>query len=132
MAKGKGGRPCHAPTQRDRDIVELLTGFQIPQDKIARVLRISVPTMLLHYRDEIDRGAATVESNLVGSLMQLCKQKDGTGLKAIMFTLQCRFGWSQYAPAPVEISKEELGKKQLANLEAQTAHEKTSWSDLVN
>ena len=49
-----------------------------------------------HYTTELQRGAATVEAKLVGNLLKLASGSDGTALKAIMFALQCRFGWSLY------------------------------------
>lgn len=123
----------HEPTDQAREICEALAGFGIPQDKIAQVLRITKPTLELHYRAELDRGAASVEAQLVGNLLRLAKGTDGTALKAIMFTLQCRFGWTPYAPAPVDITPQErIGKKEQANIEAQTAHEESSWAQLVN
>jgi hypothetical protein len=55
-------------------------------------------TLRKHYATELQRGAATVEAKLVGNLLKLAGGSDGTALKAIMFALTCRFGWSLYAP----------------------------------
>ena len=51
-----------------------------------------------------------------------------TALKAIMFALQCRFGWSLYAPPPLE---RPLGKKEQLQMEAETAHAGNSWGELL-
>jgi hypothetical protein len=91
-------RPKHEPNEQSREIVELLSGFGIPQNRIAPVLKISVPTLHRCYRNELDRGAAMVETQLVGDLLRFATGKDGTALRAIMFSLRCRFGWSEYAP----------------------------------
>ncbi|MGA7451916.1 MAG: hypothetical protein WBW73_11795, partial [Rhodoplanes sp.] len=56
-------------------------------------------TLRKHYATELQRGAATVEAKLVGNLLKLASGSDGTALKAIMFALQCRFGWSLYLTA---------------------------------
>lgn len=125
------GRPRHEPTEQSREIVEALAGYGIPQEKIASVLRISKPTLHEAYRAELDRGTAVVEANLVGNLLRLAKGKDGTALKAIIFSLQARFGWSLYAPPPA-VESEPLGKKEAAQREAQTAHEDSSWGNLLN
>lgn len=106
----------------------ILAGFGIPTEKIAAVLGISQPTLLKHYESEIAVGAAKVESTLVGNLLRLAKGSDGTALKAIMFALNCRFGWSQYAPH----LDAAMGKKEAAVAEAQTAHEGSEWSHLLN
>ena len=121
----RGGRPSHLPTGENRRMVEVLAGFGIPAEKIAFVLGIDRKTVDKHYRSEIQRGAAMVEAKLVGNLLRIAGGTDGTALKAIMFSLNCRFGWSQYAPAP-------LGKKAEADLQAQNAHEESDWNGLVN
>lgn len=129
--KRKVGRPSHQPSEKDRKVVEALVGFGIPEPKICDVLNITPPTLRLHYPDEIKRGKSVVEAQLISNLMRLAGGDGGTALKATMFALQTRFGWSMYAPAPVDITPQ-LGKKELANLEAETAHEESSWADLVH
>ena len=96
----KGGRPSHAPTEKDRQMVEVLAGYAIPVDKIAAVVGVDTKTLTKHYGEQLTRGAATVEAKLVGNLLRLASGTDGTALKAIMFSLNCRFGWSAYAPRP--------------------------------
>ena len=43
--KDKGGRPAHAPDDRSRQMVEVLSGFEIPQDKIADVIGVDGKTL---------------------------------------------------------------------------------------
>jgi hypothetical protein len=43
--KDKGGRPGHAPNDRSRQMVEVLSGFGIPQDKIADVIGVDGKTL---------------------------------------------------------------------------------------
>jgi hypothetical protein len=43
--KDKGGRPGHAPDDRSRQMVEVLSGFGIPQDKIADVIGVDGKTL---------------------------------------------------------------------------------------
>ena len=63
----KGGRPPYQPTDKDRQMVEVLSGFAIPMDKIAMVLGTAL--------DELERsGKGTALINLcVGAGM-------GTGI----------------------------------------------------
>lgn len=110
-------------------MVEVLSGFAIPTVKIAAVLNISQPTLFKHYPDELRRGGAVVEAKLAGNLLRLAQGNDGTALKATMFALQMRFGWSAYVPRPVE--ERPLGKKEAAQIEAETAHEASDWSRLL-
>lgn len=130
MSRNPGGRPSHQPTDRDRQMVEVLSGFAIPLERIAQVIGVSRPTLQRHYQTEINVGAAKVEATLIGNLLAIAKGKNGTALKAIMFSLHCRFGWSAYVPRPTE--DKPLGKKEAAEIEAQTAHEDSEWSDLVH
>ena len=111
-------------------MVEVLAGFAIPLDKIGDVIGISKPTLLKHYEREIQVGAAKVEATLVGNLLALAKGKDGTALKAIMFALNCRFGWSAYVPRPE--TEKPLGKKEMAEADARSAHEESDWGRLIN
>jgi len=129
--KNKGGRPSHQPTDKDRQTVEALVGFAIPQAKIASILGIDIKTLEKHYAAEIVRGSAVVEAKLVGNLLRLASGTDGTAFRAIEFALCCRFGWSKYAPAPV-VKPPELGKKEIAQIDAQTAHESSDWGHLLN
>jgi hypothetical protein len=121
------GRPSHHPTAEDRRMVEVLRGFGIPLEGICHSVGITKPTLLKHYAQELDVGAAKLEANLIGKLMRLSQGSDGTALKATMFMLCCRFGWSRYAPR-----LEAPGKKEQADIDAQTAHETSDWGSLVH
>lgn len=125
-------RPAHRPDIRTRQLVELLAGFAIPQDRIAPVIGIDKKTLIKHYGDELARGSAVVEAKLVGNLLRLASGRDGTALNAIRFALQCRFGWSKYAPRPTATVELHKGKKEQALEDAETAHLGTDWADLLN
>jgi hypothetical protein len=84
----------HQPSSQLRRAVEVLAGHGIPQRKIAQVIQITVPTLEKHNRAELNSGSAKVEAQLVGSLFRLAKGNDGTALKAVIFSLTTRFGWS--------------------------------------
>jgi hypothetical protein len=94
------GRPAHEPTDKNRQVVELMAAYAVPQDKIAEAIAIDPKSLRQHYRRELDRGSAVVEAKLVGNLLRLAGGSDGVALKAVMFSLQSRFGWSMYAPPP--------------------------------
>lgn len=94
------GRPAHEPSATDRRFVELLAGMAIPQATICGLLEIDRKTLRRHYRRELDRGAAVVEAKLVANLLRLAGGNDGVALKAVVFSLRCRFGWSPFAPPP--------------------------------
>lgn len=94
------GRPAHEPDGVRRRFVEVMAGAAVPQAEIAAVIGVTEPTLRRHYRRELDRGAARVQVKLVGNLLRIANGTGGTALKAIIFSLQSRFGWSKYAPPP--------------------------------
>ena len=53
--KRPGGRPAHQPTDKDRQMAEVLAGFAIPTAKIADVIGIDQKTLFKHYGDAIRR-----------------------------------------------------------------------------
>lgn len=94
------GRPAHQPDAIRRRFVEAMAGAAIPQAEIAAVIGVTEPTLRRYYRRQLDRGAAKVEAKLAANLFRVASGNGSTALRAITFTLQCRFGWSRYAPRP--------------------------------
>ncbi|WFU88752.1 RNA polymerase subunit sigma-70 [Rhizobium sp. CC1099] len=96
---GKGGRPPHRPSARDRRIVELAASHAVPTLKIAEIIGVDQKTLFKHYRPELDRAAAKLEAALAMNLYRLAScSDDSVALKAIMLILRCRYGWSAFLP----------------------------------
>lgn len=125
------GRPRHQPTPETRKMVVALCGVGLPQERIAEVIGVSHPTLRRAYRAELNTGAAKVEGQLVGHLMRLASGNDGTALKAVMFLLQTRFGWSIYNAERREPKGPVLGKKEQLEIAAEQGHADTGWSNLL-
>ena len=106
-------------------MVKEMAAFGIPQDRIMLVVGCTLPTLHKHYRQELDSGMAEQELELVRNLAEIARGKDGTALKAIMFSLNTRFGWNQYAPAP------KPGKKEQEQAAVGTAHEGNPWENIL-
>ncbi|EGE56745.1 hypothetical protein RHECNPAF_5730016 [Rhizobium etli CNPAF512] len=100
MAKKTPGRPPHIPSVTDRRIVELLASMGVRQSEICYVLGISEKTLRRAYGAELRRGASKLECALALRLFDLAGGKGAVSLKATIFLLQCRFGWSRYLPTP--------------------------------
>nr|WP_080635976.1 hypothetical protein [Rhizobium leguminosarum] len=83
-----------------RRLVLILTAEGVPQVQICRILAISQKTARKHYRRELDIGAAKLEAALIAHLLRFSSGSDDVALRAILFLLRCRFGWSRYAPPP--------------------------------
>ncbi len=101
MAKKTPGRPPHHPSPTDRRIVQVLAGQGIPQSEICRVLDLSPKTLRRHFRRELDVGAAKLEAALILHLYRLASGNGPVALKALVFVLRSRFGWSKFAPVAV-------------------------------
>jgi hypothetical protein len=52
---------------------------------------------------------------MIHHLFRVAEGKGGEAVKAAPFVLQCRFGWSVFAPPPAE---KQLGKKAAAEIAA--------------
>jgi hypothetical protein len=110
--KGRSGRKQFVATQEQRDIVKDLAGRAVPQALICRVILnpqtgkpISEPTLRRAFRSEIDTGQ-TLVSAMVGSMLVSAAlgtkppcgppiKGDMARLKAAMFFLERRAGWTQ-------------------------------------
>lgn len=138
------GGPPFKPSRKDRETAALLSSIGVPHRSIARVIGISVVTLRNHFKDELEDGKEQVRSGLVKNLVRLSKGSDATALRATTFLLQTKFGFST-TPRPEAPKKDEdgnlvpvgddgkpLGKKEQANLTAQSAHKDTSWGDLIS
>lgn len=97
---GTPGRPPHVPTDMQRRLVEVLAAQGIPQSHISGTLGIDGKTLRRRYRRELDIGAAKLEAALALRLLDIAGGKSAVALKAIIFLLRSRFGWSAYAPPP--------------------------------
>lgn len=84
----------------DRRIVELAASYAVPTIKIAELLGISPKTLFKRYRAELNRGAARLEAALVMRLYALAAGNGAIALRATIFILKARFGWSPYLPPP--------------------------------
>ena len=131
IEKNKGGRPKYQVSDKDREIVKLMAGHNIPQEKISIALDISINTLCKHFKKELSIAAVQFEAQLISNLFNLAKGKDGTAFRANEFLLNCRFGWSRYA-APIPPKEPSLGKKEQLDMAARTGHEDSEWGELLN
>lgn len=87
------GRPRFEPTDEQRRYVESMAGYGMPQEKIARVLKISKPTLLRAFRDELDIGIIKADAKVVESLYNNAV-KHNNASSQIWWT-KCRLGWKE-------------------------------------
>lgn len=125
------GRPQHAPTDQTRRQIEMMVAFGNTQDQICQIMGFSLPTLHKHYRAELDLGMVKASNAVAMNLWRQATKDDPRSVRAAEIWLTNRAGWSAYAPK-AEPKPEPLGKKEIAQLEAETAGVGTEWGHLVN
>jgi hypothetical protein len=138
--RGKRGRPEHIPAQVNRNKVSMLLAFGWSNERIARALGVTLPTLRKHYffelrfRDDArDRLDAKVAMTLWDQF-QAGNTGAGREFNRLVERNDMAFGRRAVGVATpsVEAQKpEKLGKKDRAKRDAQTAHEGTEWGALL-
>lgn len=121
------GRPSHSPTPETRRQVEALASSGTQYELIARVVDISVPTLTKHYADVLEVAAAKANAMIAQSLYRRALSNDKGAVAAAIFWLKSRAGWRDHGP--VDDTNASLGKKEIAQAEAQSAGQGTEWGE---
>lgn len=129
------GRPEFEPTWRQREDVKLCKADDWSDDRIARYIGVSRTTLVKHFAPELEQGADLLRIRVLRGL-DLAASKGSSSAAEKLLRLPGMLGGARQLPTPDDPStlppaEEPLGKKELANRKAQTAHEGNSWSDLV-
>lgn len=124
----KGGRPPYAPTDKERGQVRTLAGMGISMMDIAKVIGISVPTLALHFRNELDLGTIEANTKVAAALFKTATDPTKPSVVAQIFWLKCRAGWREGEGI---VPEDTPGKKAQANAVAKTAHLGTDWEDVL-
>lgn len=134
--RDRRGRRRHIPKKQERAAVETLAGYGVSHDEIGLIIGIAPKTLRERYRDELDGGTALANAKVAQNLFAKATGNGREAVTAAMFWLRCRAGWSEYAAPPAPPSRDRtevpLGKKDAAQLAAETADEGTSWRGLLN
>ena len=142
MARGGrrpgAGRPkgsgMHMPSPAQRRTVEAMAGFGIPADDIARVVGISTRTLEDRYPDELATGHVRANVQVARNLFTIATGTGREAVSAAIFWMKARAGWSEFSPppAPKPSAPPPLGKKEQAEIDAETAAEGTAWGHLIH
>ncbi len=121
------GRPSYEPTEKNSRIVEMMAGWAIPEDRIAKVVGIDPKTLRKHHREQLDVGFARLEAQLAQNLLRIAQGHDRQALIATIFALKSRFGWVEAAP---QNKDDDLGKKEARqSMAEQIASGHGSWGN---
>lgn len=132
---GKRGRPVHTPTDEKRRLVIQLMAFDWSVEQISAALSITPPTLRKHYFRELKSRAEArfrVEAKLLTKLMDEADAGNVSAIDKYMKRLEkhdARVPKSAQGKVP---KVKPLGKKEEADRLAKTAHENSSWGQLVN
>lgn len=127
------GRPSHRPTRATREHVEVLTAAGQAAWQVAVALGISEPTLREHYGPELANGRARKTAEIEMALYSAAK---GGNVSAIKAWLGRHRPLENPPEAPQRgaaepVPNQPLGKKELANAAALTAHRGSEWDGLL-
>lgn len=140
---GRRGRPPHVPTPDKRTKVLLCLAQGWPNGRIARALGITEPTLRKHYFRELkvrDEARDRLEATRLHRLWSMGREGNVAALKEFGRIMERqdadearrRFDEETEAGVVAETARRKLGKKEAAQLEAQSAGHGTDWgSDLL-
>jgi len=99
-ARDGAGRPAFEPTDAERKQVEALSGYGIPQDQIAALIRdgISTDTLRAHFGTELIKGKSKANAQIGQTLFQ----------KAISGDTTAAIWWSKTQMKWAEVQRHEL------------------------
>lgn len=90
--------PAHQPTDENKQRVEMLVAFGIPQEAIAKELGITVDTLAKYYRHELDFGLHKANGMVAGKLFSKAVYDNDLG--AQIFWLKTRARWKEQKDDP--------------------------------
>lgn len=126
MAEKKGrGRPEFVPTDEDREKARVLKAGGMSREAIAEAMGISEPTLRKYFSLDLEIGAAKVTAEV---LMARYKAAVGGNVSAQNKWLDTA---GALPPKSRPRSEPKLGKKEVAQIEAETAHEASDWGSIL-
>jgi hypothetical protein len=93
MERRTGRTGGHEPDEESREAVAVLAAAGTPQAVIARLLKVSEPTLRKHYRKELDDGLAIANAQVAQTLFRMARS--GRVPAATFFWLKTRAGWRE-------------------------------------
>src|SRR3712207_1509401 len=119
------GRPTFEVTPALQRQVEELVSCGMAEQEIAGAIGCSRPTLRAHFRDQLKSGRAKRRAEVVRLLFASARRGNVSAQKKLV-EMTGIAATARPAPKP-----KRLGKKEQAELEAQTAAEGTTWAELV-
>ena len=101
------GRPPFQPTAEERQLVNALASYGIPQSAMVFLIKrpkgkdgelapISIPTLTKHFRRELDEGEPAMIARVADALVKTALDRKHPGhVVAARFVLKARAGWRE-------------------------------------
>lgn len=132
----KAGRPEHVPTEQNVNKIMMLLAFGYKNHEIAAAVGLSQPTMRKHYLQALSqrRIASLVlrAKHFEAVYTKAIVEKDSSMLKELGKLLDkhdLAEVASKFGEASGKAARQKLGKKEVAQLQAETAGEGSDWGD---
>lgn len=87
------GGAMFVPTDEQRRMVKVMSGFGIPQPDVASQIGIDAKTLRKHFREELDRGMTEANMRVAQSLFTMATT--GSNVAAAIFWMKARAGWRE-------------------------------------
>ena len=84
---------AYEPTEESRRTVRAMSGYGVPHDDIATMLRLDPKTLRKHFREELDRGSIEATAKVGQSLFRMATE--GDSVAAAIFWMKARAGWRE-------------------------------------
>lgn len=110
--------------------VEELRALGMEVGEIADALGISDKSVRKYFFRELNKAAARVKAEVLGSLMEQVRAGKIAAIREALSRLDRGAAIPSIAPSKSKVEK--LGKKAAADAEAHTAHEGSEWGSLLN
>ena len=124
MIDKKMGRKPHEREEKTALQIKTLAGMGIPDFDIAKVIKMSSPTMRKYYMVELETGHIEANAKVAQSLFKQATNADKPNVSAAIFWLKCRAGWR-------EDQAEDPGKKEMRDTLSRVADKGTEWEGLI-
>ena len=105
MPQHPRGGAMYVPTDEQRRMVKVMSGFGITQTDIANQLGVDAKTLRKHFRDELDRGMTEANMRVAQSLYNMATT--GGSVAAAIFWMKARAGWRE--KHEIVLTEEDLG-----------------------
>lgn len=133
---GRRGRPEHIATQKNRNKVILLLAMGWSNERIARALAITAPTLRKSYRAELHRRAEArdrMDASLMMRCWELIDQGNVGAMKEFSRLLERNdlMLYGQTVPGEKSVKPAKLGKKDQAIVDARTPDIGTTLGELM-